>query len=242
MMKGYGATRSEAEARPTYSVIADPTTRTFDGTDMVASTVFSPPVIRASPVCSPGGQSSAVSPPCLESTGGVGSVDVYHSAVSPPVPFRTWNWQPSQGGGSDGLLLPVQQELGGANENERGLAQESVVVVGNVADRCLVASTVAQKFEDSFHEKCDKYPFVQQYNKLLTNPTGRYITFVMQQPNLRNGGLGDRIAGLSTAVMLSLRFNRTLIIRSGNFLHLYFRPFHPTDIHAQPPQYTWENW
>lgn len=101
---------------------------------------------------------------------------------------------------------------------------------------------IKQRFEDSFHEKCDKYPFVQHYNKLLTNPPGKYITFVMQQPNLRNGGLGDRIAGLSTAMMLSLRFNRTLIIRSGNYMHLYFRPFHPTDIHAQPPQYTWENW
>lgn len=100
---------------------------------------------------------------------------------------------------------------------------------------------IKQKFEDSFHEKCDKYPFVRQYHKLLTNPPGRYITFVMQQPNLRNGGLGDRIAGLSTAMILSLRFNRTLIIRSGNHLHLYFRPFHPTDIHAQPPQFTWEN-
>lgn len=63
--------------------------------------------------------------------------------------------------------------------------------------------------------------------------------FVMQEHGLRNGGLGDRLAGLVT---FSVRFNRTLIIRSENNFHTLFRPYHPTDILETKPKYTWGNW
>ncbi len=98
------------------------------------------------------------------------------------------------------------------------------------------------KFESLFHKKCDKYPFVQRYVDKLEHSNEKYLTFVYQQPGLRNGGLGDRMGGLLSAVAMSIRFNRTLLIRSENEMHRLFRPYHPTDIHDPNPKYTWGNW
>lgn len=99
-----------------------------------------------------------------------------------------------------------------------------------------------QRFNDTFHDHCDKYSFVQRFSNLIENPSGKYIMFVMQEHGLRNGGLGDRLAGLISAVTFSVRFNRTLVIRSENNFHTLFRPFHPTDILETKPKYTWGNW
>jgi hypothetical protein len=96
-------------------------------------------------------------------------------------------------------------------------------------------------FEKTFHDRCDKYPFVQQYVNKLVNSDERYLTFVYQENGLKNGGLGDKLGGLVSAVAMALRFNRTLILRSSNDMHEVFRPYHPTDIHSPIPKYSWTN-
>ena len=85
-----------------------------------------------------------------------------------------------------------------------------------------------RRFEDSFVDKCQKYPFVKQWGNLLENSSDRYVTFMYHEPGLRNGGLGDRIGGLLNAIGIALRFNRTLLIESKNDFHNLFRPYHPT--------------
>lgn len=98
-----------------------------------------------------------------------------------------------------------------------------------------------EEFERNFHERCDKYPFVEQYVNKLVNSDERYFVFVYQEHGLKNGGLGDKLGGLISAVAMALRFNRTLILRSSNDMHEVFRPYHPTDIHSPTPTYSWTN-
>jgi hypothetical protein len=101
---------------------------------------------------------------------------------------------------------------------------------------------IKRHFEETFHEKCDKYPFVNTFTNLLDQPSEKYVMFVFQDPGLKNGGLGDRLGGLISAVEFSVRFNRTLVIRSHNDMPRLFRPYHPTDISSDNPKYLWSNW
>ena len=87
-----------------------------------------------------------------------------------------------------------------------------------------------ERFEKSFEDKCLKYPFVHQWIHRLENPGGRYYTFVFQDDHWNNGGLGDRIGGLLTAIATSLRTNRQLLVTSSNRFDELFRPYHPEDI------------
>jgi hypothetical protein len=96
-------------------------------------------------------------------------------------------------------------------------------------------------FEKTFHDRCDKYPFVGQYINKLEHSDERYFVFVYQENGLKNGGLGDKLGGLVSAAAMALRFNRTLILRSNNDMHEVFRPYHPTDIHNPTPKYSWTN-
>lgn len=98
-----------------------------------------------------------------------------------------------------------------------------------------------EHFERTFHDRCDKYPFVSNYVRKIESSDERYLTFVYQENGLKNGGLGDKIGGLVSAVAMAIRFNRTLIIRSQNDMHEVFRPYHPTDIHSETPKYSWTN-
>ncbi len=61
--------------------------------------------------------------------------------------------------------------------------------------------SIKENFEETFHNTCDKYPFVEKWYRLLENPGERYIMFVFQDNGLKNGGLGDRFAGLITATV-----------------------------------------
>jgi len=38
---------------------------------------------------------------------------------------------------------------------------------------------------------------------------------MFHEPGMKNGGLGDRLAGLISAAMMAMRFNRTLLIESS---------------------------
>ena len=98
------------------------------------------------------------------------------------------------------------------------------------------------KFEKDFHQKCDKYPFVKRYVEMVeqNNEEGRFVTFVFNDINQVTGGMGDKLAGLTTAAAVALRFNRTLLIRSDNEVHRLFRPYHPTDINSASPLYTYQ--
>lgn len=98
------------------------------------------------------------------------------------------------------------------------------------------------KFEAAFHERCEKYPFVQEYFKKLENPGNRYLVFTYHENNFRNGGIGDRIGGMISAFAMAQRFNRTLIIRSENGFSDAFRPYHPDDILAKNPKYLWSKY
>jgi hypothetical protein len=73
--------------------------------------------------------------------------------------------------------------------------------------------SIKDQFESSFFEKCLKYPFVSSFIQRLEYPGDRYLVFVFEEHGLNNGGLGDRLAGLVSATAMSLRFNRTLVLR-----------------------------
>jgi hypothetical protein len=62
------------------------------------------------------------------------------------------------------------------------------------------------KFESSFQNRCLKYPFVNRWVDLLENKRKRSLIFVYQEENLVQGGLGDRLGGLISAVLMALRF------------------------------------
>ena len=100
------------------------------------------------------------------------------------------------------------------------------------------------RFESRFNKTCMKYPFVNKWINQLENTGDKYVVFVYHEEGLRNGGLGDRIGGLISAMTISLRLNRTLLIQSANDFGTLFRPYHPTDIALPGPQqrYTWSNW
>jgi hypothetical protein len=84
---------------------------------------------------------------------------------------------------------------------------------------------VRESFHKTFHHKCSKYPFVERYWANLDHPADSFVEFVYQEAGLKNGGFGDRLGGLITATAIALRFNRTLLIKSGNGFGEYFRPF-----------------
>lgn len=87
-------------------------------------------------------------------------------------------------------------------------------------------------FEKNFHDRCtaEKYPFVEKFIKKLENPGDRFVHFVLHEHNLRNGGFGDRLAGLLTATAMAFRFDRQLLIQSNNGFNELFEPYRPPGI------------
>ena len=78
-------------------------------------------------------------------------------------------------------------------------------------------------FEQDFQARCTKYLFVKQfYRNLEFHSTGRYIVFVYDDKATKHGGVGDRLAGLISAVGISLQINRTLLIYAENQLGRLF--------------------
>lgn len=84
-------------------------------------------------------------------------------------------------------------------------------------------------FEKTFADRCNpqKYPFMERYYQNLENPSDRFVHFVFHEHGLKNGGFGDRLAGLVSSAFIAVRFNRTLVIESGNGFDELFRPYHP---------------
>jgi hypothetical protein len=104
----------------------------------------------------------------------------------------------------------------------------------------LAAGSLRAQFESNFHARCDKYRFVHEFYHKLEHPPQRYLFFSYHDRGLLNGGFGDRMGGLVSAVMQSLRFNRTLVVKASNGMHELFRPYHPNDL--QNKTYLWSNW
>ncbi len=70
-----------------------------------------------------------------------------------------------------------------------------------------------QRFEKQFNDTCRRYPFVEKYWSNIHEPKNKTVVFVFHEAGLNNCGLGDRMSGVLTAILLALRFNRTLLIK-----------------------------
>ncbi|RYG65297.1 hypothetical protein EON64_12225 [archaeon] len=99
-----------------------------------------------------------------------------------------------------------------------------------------------ERFNSTFHHQCSKYPFVQKYYDLLDMPGKKYVDFVFQEGRLRNGGLGDRLAGMVTAMEFALRFDRILLVRSSTGFGELFEPYHGYGGSRPHVRYSYENW
>jgi hypothetical protein len=99
--------------------------------------------------------------------------------------------------------------------------------------------TTKEKFENNFNKKCSKYPFIKQYLANLEAPSNRYIVFFMYKEGVSNGGLGDRMSGLVSAMSFALRTNRTLLISGDAAFTEAFQPYHPNNDDGKR---SWINW
>ena len=92
-------------------------------------------------------------------------------------------------------------------------------------------SFLRPSFEQAFHSKCSKYPFVSKHIEALERPPPRLVKFKLHGSKPGEiGGLGDRLAGLSTAKAMSLRLDRTLMIDANEAFDTLFRPYHPRNL------------
>ena len=71
---------------------------------------------------------------------------------------------------------------------------------------------------------------MRRYNELLTRPrnadTDEYMIYVFNEKNKGgNGGLGDRLGGLITAMAFALRTNRIFLIHGDKSFEESFRPY-----------------
>lgn len=95
-----------------------------------------------------------------------------------------------------------------------------------------------RRFENGFNSKCSKYPFVAQYLANLQAPSQRFIIFVYHEAGVNNGGLGDRLGGMISAIAYALRTGRTLLISGDKAFEESFQPYHPQNNGS----YSWGNW
>lgn len=90
---------------------------------------------------------------------------------------------------------------------------------------------IREKFDKKFHQKCGKYPFVEQYKRYLSNLSQvpkqdlKYIIFTFHEGKASLGGLGDRLAGLITTIAYAIRYNRVLLIAADNSFEEYFQSY-----------------
>ena len=87
-----------------------------------------------------------------------------------------------------------------------------------------------EKFENIFEETCGKYPFVQRFADIMNRPlnpaTDQYVVYAYSEKGLGgNGGLGDRLGGLITAIAYAIRSERRLLISGDKAFEDTFRPY-----------------
>ena len=110
-----------------------------------------------------------------------------------------------------------------------------------------------EKFETLFEQTCGAYPFVQRFSDIMNRPlnpaTDQYVVYSYSEKGLGgNGGLGDRLGGLITAVAYAIRTDRRLLISGDKALEDAFRPYvrskegetmNGKDVDEK---YSWGNW
>ena len=93
---------------------------------------------------------------------------------------------------------------------------------------------------------------MNQFVDSLVNPRNEYTIYVFNDGSTGNGGLGDRLGGMITAMAFSLRTNRTMLILGDTSFNTAFRPYHPSLINnnnnnnnnndEHNKKYNWKNW
>lgn len=99
-------------------------------------------------------------------------------------------------------------------------------------------SGARNRFEKRFNDTCSKYPFVANHLSNLENPSQRYMIFVFHETGINNGGLGDRLGGMVSAIAFALRTRRTLLIAGDKAFEESFEPYHPNN----NGRYKWGDW
>lgn len=93
---------------------------------------------------------------------------------------------------------------------------------------------VRDRFETRFIKTCSKYDFVDRFVKLLEQPSDTYTIFVYSEQGANNnGGLGDRLGGVITALAYSLRTGRNFLLASDRGFERSFRRYHPSHLRTQ---------
>ena len=72
-------------------------------------------------------------------------------------------------------------------------------------------------FEAQFEEKCSKYQFVEDWYRMFERPhydehqTKFAISVFFENPRVRQGGLGDKLAGVVNVIAYAIRTGRILV-------------------------------
>lgn len=90
------------------------------------------------------------------------------------------------------------------------------------------------QFENNFESTCSKYDFVKSHISRLSSQNSKYVVYHFHGDG-QHGGLGDRLANLVTATGFSIRFNRTLIVKSNHGFQKLFRPYIPPEYLSKYP-------
>lgn len=101
------------------------------------------------------------------------------------------------------------------------------------------------RFEDKFQKTCSKYTFVDKYLENIRNPSNDYLIFVFHEAGQKaHGGLGDRVAGIITAMAYALRTKRTFLLQGDQAFEEAFRPYFAFDEDgkAMSDHFTWKSW
>eukprot|EP01032_Pedospumella_encystans_P022571 gene22571-25574_t len=101
------------------------------------------------------------------------------------------------------------------------------------------------RFEEKFQKTCSKYKFVDKYLENIKNPSKDYLIFVFHEAGQKaHGGLGDRVAGMITAMAYAIRTKRTFLLQGDQAFEDAFRPYFPPDEEgkALSEHFTWKSW
>jgi hypothetical protein len=96
------------------------------------------------------------------------------------------------------------------------------------------------KYQSKFDKVCAKYSFIQRYNELMKEKPDRYIIYVFHDNHASTSGLGDRIAGMITAMAYSLRFRRIFLIQGDAAFEKSFKPYFYAN--ESDDHYAWHSW
>ena len=87
-----------------------------------------------------------------------------------------------------------------------------ILIFSSILDLFLASSKYSDwarpKFEKQFEDKCSKYPFVEEfYNQFekVYDKNSKYVIPVFSEPRVKQGGLGDKLAGIANAIGYALR-------------------------------------